>query len=143
MKTNDQVLAELDQLYDRKWRGSVFFVDDNFIGNKKKVKELLPAVVAKARECMSQCRAEYVARITPQINEHTARLKELRGRRFDQLEMQFAGEVQLTTRQLNRKERERREIERIFNDWETWVVDTMKTEDNPYIRIVAVLKGEK
>jgi len=105
------------------------------------LKELLPAVVAKARERMSQCRAEYVARITPQINEHTARLKELRGRRFDQLEMQFAGEVQLTTRQVNKKERERREIEKIFDDWETWVVDTMKTEDNPYIRIVAVLKG--
>jgi radical SAM superfamily enzyme YgiQ (UPF0313 family) len=41
-KTPDQVLAELDQLYARKWRGSVFIVDDNFIGNKKKVKELLP-----------------------------------------------------------------------------------------------------
>jgi radical SAM superfamily enzyme YgiQ (UPF0313 family) len=41
-KTPDQVLAELEQLYEHKWRGSVFIVDDNFIGNKKKVKELLP-----------------------------------------------------------------------------------------------------
>jgi radical SAM superfamily enzyme YgiQ (UPF0313 family) len=45
-KSPAQVLAELDQLYDRKWRGSVFVVDDNFIGNKKKVKELLPQLTA-------------------------------------------------------------------------------------------------
>ncbi len=41
-KSPAQVLAELEQLHERKWRGSVFIVDDNFIGNKKKVKELLP-----------------------------------------------------------------------------------------------------
>ena len=39
-----QVIAELEQLYQRKWRGSVFLVDDNFIGNKKNVKQLLPAM---------------------------------------------------------------------------------------------------
>ena len=39
-----QVIAELDQLYNRKWRGAVFLVDDNFIGNKKNVKQLLPAM---------------------------------------------------------------------------------------------------
>ena len=106
------------------------------------LKNLLPAVVAKARERMSHCRAEYVERITPQLNEHTARLNELRNKRFDQLELRFA-DVQISPRQLSKKERERREIEKIFNDWETWVVDTMKTEDNPYIRIVAVLqRGE-
>jgi radical SAM superfamily enzyme YgiQ (UPF0313 family) len=43
-KSPAQVVAELDQLYERKWRGSVFIVDDNFIGNKKKVKELLPVL---------------------------------------------------------------------------------------------------
>ncbi|HUK87817.1 MAG TPA: B12-binding domain-containing radical SAM protein [Terriglobales bacterium] len=43
-KSNAQVLAELDQLQAARWRGSVFLVDDNFIGNKKKVKELLPAL---------------------------------------------------------------------------------------------------
>jgi radical SAM superfamily enzyme YgiQ (UPF0313 family) len=43
-KSVAQVLAEMQQLYDRRWRGSVFLVDDNFIGNKASVKELLPAL---------------------------------------------------------------------------------------------------
>ena len=37
-------IAELEQLRERKWRGPVFIVDDNFIGNKKMVKEMLPAL---------------------------------------------------------------------------------------------------
>src|SRR5215470_13967650 len=44
MKTPPQVLAELDRLYELGWRGSVFFVDDNFIGNIREVKKLLPEV---------------------------------------------------------------------------------------------------
>ncbi|TFG58701.1 MAG: B12-binding domain-containing radical SAM protein, partial [Deltaproteobacteria bacterium] len=41
-KTAEQVLAEFDQLYSSGWRGSVFIVDDNFTGNKKAIKALLP-----------------------------------------------------------------------------------------------------
>ena len=44
-KTPDQVCADLDQLHRLGWRGSVFMVDDNFIGNKKSVKALLPRLV--------------------------------------------------------------------------------------------------
>lgn len=45
-KTADQMLAELDSLYAHRWRNEVFIVDDNFIGNKKKLKDhLLPAMV--------------------------------------------------------------------------------------------------
>ena len=44
-KTPDQILAELEQIYHLGWRGPVFLVDDNFIGNKKCVKALLPRLV--------------------------------------------------------------------------------------------------
>ncbi len=45
-KPTAQVLAELDGLRRAGWRGAVFFVDDNFIGNKRALKEdLLPALI--------------------------------------------------------------------------------------------------
>jgi radical SAM superfamily enzyme YgiQ (UPF0313 family) len=45
MKDTDQVLRELDRLYDLKWRGPVSIVDDNFIGRISDIKqELLPAI---------------------------------------------------------------------------------------------------
>jgi radical SAM superfamily enzyme YgiQ (UPF0313 family) len=44
-KKPEQMLAELDRLYELGWRGHVDFVDDNLIGNKKAVKAFLPHLI--------------------------------------------------------------------------------------------------
>ncbi|RKZ00082.1 MAG: B12-binding domain-containing radical SAM protein [Ignavibacteriae bacterium] len=43
-KTQEQVIKELQTLYDLGHRGHIDFVDDNFIGNKKNVRKVLPVI---------------------------------------------------------------------------------------------------
>ncbi|MEP0913114.1 B12-binding domain-containing radical SAM protein [Leptolyngbya sp. GB1-A1] len=49
-KEPGQTLAELQTLYDLGWRGSVFIVDDNFIGNQRNVKCLLRELIPWMQE---------------------------------------------------------------------------------------------
>ena len=45
-KSQEQLIKEFDALYAHGWRGEIFIVDDNFIGNKQKLKtETLPAMI--------------------------------------------------------------------------------------------------
>ena len=50
-KSTEQVIAELDAVHSRGYQGNVFFVDDNFIGNRRKLKrEILPAIIEWQKE---------------------------------------------------------------------------------------------
>jgi radical SAM superfamily enzyme YgiQ (UPF0313 family) len=45
-KSTAQLFTELEAIFNKGWRGSLFIVDDNFIGNKNKLKsEILPALI--------------------------------------------------------------------------------------------------
>ena len=43
-KTPDQIVEEFESLHRLGWRGRVFLVDDNFIGNKREAMKLLPVI---------------------------------------------------------------------------------------------------
>lgn len=45
LKSEEGVVSELEALHTAGWRGSVFFVDDNFIGNKGKARRILEEIV--------------------------------------------------------------------------------------------------
>ena len=49
-KTPEQLIGELQRLYDLGWRRSIFLVDDNFIGNKRNAKLLLPQIKSWQQE---------------------------------------------------------------------------------------------
>lgn len=49
-KTPNQIINEIQSLYNRGWRGSIFIVDDNFIGNKTKVKQMLRHLIKWQKE---------------------------------------------------------------------------------------------
>lgn len=64
-KSREQIIRELDSLYDHDWRGGLFMVDDNFIGNRKKLKgEILPAIA----EWMRQHKFPFVLSTEASIN---------------------------------------------------------------------------
>jgi radical SAM superfamily enzyme YgiQ (UPF0313 family) len=46
LKTNEQMIRELDSLVDAGWTDPIFIVDDNFIGNKAKVRAFLRELIA-------------------------------------------------------------------------------------------------
>lgn len=71
-KSQEQVLRELDALYNSGWRDGLFIVDDNFIGNRKKLKaEILPAIISWMR------RKKYPFVISTEVSVNLADDKEL------------------------------------------------------------------
>lgn len=107
--------------------------------NLSALRVLLPAVVETGRAVLTCERKKWKDLNDPKLQEHLDRLEELRKRRHAQLEVGFQGELS-ETRQ-NRRDAERRRIDKLFDEYWDWIERTMTTEDNPYLRIAAVLWG--
>lgn len=102
------------------------------------LRELLPEAVRQAKLFMTQERNTFEDAINTQLGEQLRRLEQLRGKQLHQLELFYQEK-----RQLSRKEQQRREIDRKFDQFIQWVEDTMTTENNPFIQVIAVLLGDR
>src|SRR6516225_6713509 len=74
IKTPQQIIAELDKLRDCGMTSSVYFVDDNFIGNRKAALELLPHLIEW------QKRNGYVTRLACEATLNIAKRPEILGK---------------------------------------------------------------
>jgi radical SAM superfamily enzyme YgiQ (UPF0313 family) len=71
LKSPERIVAELDALLEAGAHGAIYFVDDNFIGNKKAAKELLPHLIEW------QKRHNYPLRLSLECTLNVAQDKEL------------------------------------------------------------------
>jgi len=93
----------------------------------------LPMVVDRAKAWMSERRKEFESEINVKLNAQLEALEALRRRQLGHVDKRFEQE--------ERRQSERRRIDKTFDEFIEWVEDTMTTEDNPFIQVVAVLRG--
>ncbi len=116
------------------------------IGSKidtENLKTLLPAAIEKTKERMSSKWGDFEDDINKKLNDYLKELERLKGKQYAQLELDFGIVSEKAVQTISRKEKRKRQIDQIFDDFITWVEDTMTTENNPYIQVVAALVGKE
>lgn len=99
----------------------------------KTATELLSNVVEHAKEYLHGYFQQYETRMNPLLDEELDKLGELEARHKDYQLSLFESE--------RKKSEQERMVDELFDKFINWVTDTLTIQNNPYIRIVAVLKG--
>ena len=93
----------------------------------------LPTAIEEAKKHIETKRDEFADEMDSKLLEQLEKLDELKSRHLGQLELDFSQEF--------KKMEKQREIKKIFDDYDTWIKETMEIEKEPFIQVIAVLKG--
>ncbi len=109
--------------------------------DKEHLKKMLPVAITKSEEWMRERRAAFEETINAKLNAQIKEFDRLKNKQYRQLELDFP-DATPKSRTMDKKQQKQREIDRIFVEYRSWIENSLRTEDVPYIRVVAVLKGE-
>jgi hypothetical protein len=105
------------------------------------LRDLVPTAVEAARDWMEMRRNEKNERLNEKLNARLQELEALQDEHERHLERKYADSDRPAAIVEPEKQEERREIERIFDDFFEWAEDTMTIEEEAYIQVIAVLTG--
>ena len=94
----------------------------------------MPDVVERAKAYLHGYFRQYKTRMSPLLDEELNKLTELESRHKSYKLSLFESE--------RKKSEQERMVDDLFAKFFNWVTDALTIQNNPYIRIVAVLKGE-
>ena len=106
------------------------------------LRQQLPYAVKQADAYLNRCGQQWSERMQPELEAQCERLKRLRGRQEQQLQLTF--EANQRPQQIKEKWRmaEQKAINTRFDDHERFVNEVMTIEPAPYLKLVAVLHRE-
>jgi len=96
-----------------------------------------PSAVATMRAHMLHLQGEFATQSALRLRETLANLEQLQKRQIVQLELRLEGQIETVKR--SRFERRSQQIGRVFDDYRQWVKDTLTTEPQPWIQVLAAL----
>ena len=106
------------------------------------LQRLLPDAVAQARAWVVERRRDFENRVNDKLNRELAALERLKTRQLRQLELALERSDRPEAFKRAREERGRRDVEAIFDEYYTWIEDTMTTEPQPWMRVACVMTGD-
>jgi superfamily II DNA or RNA helicase len=101
------------------------------------MQQALPKAVRAMHAHMLSQQAIFASRLIERLEGTMADLKRLQGRQLEQLRLDL--ERQLETVKRGRYEQRSQQINRVFDDYRQWVHDTLTTEPQPWIQVLAAV----
>lgn len=102
-----------------------------------RMQQALPQAVQTMRQFMLQRQQAFAAQLSERLQGTLAELQRLQGQQMAQLELDL--EKQLETVKRGRFEQRSKDIKRVFDDYRQWVQDTLSTEPQPWIQVLAAV----
>lgn len=97
----------------------------------------LPGAVAAMQRHMITLQKSFAADMTARLSGTLADLEKLQGKQFEQLELRLAANQQAEQFKRTRREQRTQHIRKVFDEYRQWVQDTMTTEPQPFIQVLA------
>jgi hypothetical protein len=97
----------------------------------------LPQAVALMKQHMVSQQQTFAAQLNERLAGTLEELEKLQSKQMQQLELNI--EKQLETVKQARREQRSKHIHQVFDDYRQWIADTLTTEPQPYIRVLAAV----
>ena len=99
------------------------------------MQQTLPQAVEAMREHMVQRQQAFSAQLSQRLEGTLAELQRLQGAQMQQLTLELDKQLEAVKR--GRFEQRSQQINRVFDDYRQWVQDTLTTEPQPWIQVLA------
>jgi len=97
----------------------------------------LPGAVAAMKQHMINLQQGFATSMTERLSGTLADLERLQGRQIEQLELRLAANQQAEQFKKTKREKRTQHISKVFDEYRQWVQDTMTTEPQPFIQVLA------
>jgi superfamily II DNA or RNA helicase len=97
----------------------------------------LPGAVAAMQRHMVTLQEGFSAQMTQRLSGTLADLERLQSKQIEQLELRLAANQQAEQFKKTRREQRTQYIRKVFDEYRQWVQDTMTTEPQPFIQVLA------